>query len=197
MLREKESSLYRVHLTPHNIAERVARSWQTKIIDYNKAPDLLSQFFAKVGWVLITGCWDNPQAELHPGHRSLLTTMKHDFNMPTVVGVESDQTIYFNKGFLRPFRSTDKRAEAVAKLPEVDYVIIFPQTITYGAPDKHSQSVVTERIMNLTPPNILIDAEDPSNPYPFSQNKLAKELGLNRLVFTKIGSYSTSRIRGY
>ncbi len=197
IISNSESALYSVDLLPYLDVKNTDVSWTSKIIDYPRAPDLLRQFFAEVGWILITGCWDNPSDDLHPGHRSLLTTMKRKYDMHTVVGVESDQTVYENKGFLRPFRNADSRAENVARLPEVDYVIILPQTIRYGAPDHSSKRIVTERVESLSPTHIMIDAEDPTNPYPFSHNRLAKEFGITRLVFTRIGNFSTSSIRGY
>ena len=70
--------------------------------------------------VFTNGCFDL----LHPGHIRLLEKARSLGDL-LVVGVNSDQSIRGNKGADRPILPEADRAEVLASLAAVDYVVIF------------------------------------------------------------------------
>jgi D-glycero-beta-D-manno-heptose 1-phosphate adenylyltransferase len=78
--------------------------------------------------VFTNGCFDL----MHVGHTSYLQAAK-DLGDLLVVGVNSDESVRsLNKAPDRPIVSESQRAEVVAALGSVDYVILFDE------PDPHS-----------------------------------------------------------
>lgn len=72
--------------------------------------------------VLTNGCFDL----LHVGHLRYLQAARALGDL-LVVGVNSDESVRQLKGESRPYRPESERAELVAGLECVDYVVIFPQ----------------------------------------------------------------------
>jgi len=72
--------------------------------------------------VFTNGCFDL----LHPGHvRSF--EQAHDLGDVLVVALNSDASVRGNKGAGRPVLPQDERAEILAALNAVDYVVIFDE----------------------------------------------------------------------
>ena len=78
--------------------------------------------------VFTNGCFDI----LHAGHVHLLREAKK-FGDMLVVGVNTDHSVKLNKGDDRPIISQDDRAQVIADIEHVDYVILFddktPETL--------------------------------------------------------------------
>ena len=68
------------------------------------------------------GCFD----VLHPGHVRYLQAAKRQGDV-LVVGINSDRSVSVLKGPGRPLLPAEARAELVAALEPVDYVIIFEE----------------------------------------------------------------------
>jgi rfaE bifunctional protein nucleotidyltransferase chain/domain len=72
--------------------------------------------------VFTNGCFDL----LHPGHIRLLEEAR-SLGDVLVVAVNSDASVRGNKGPSRPILPEDERAELLAALEAVDYVVIFDE----------------------------------------------------------------------
>jgi len=72
------------------------------------------------------GCFDI----LHPGHVSYLRKAKKYVDV-LILGLNSDRSVKKNKGPNRPFNNEKDRAEVVAGLEAVDYVVIFDAPTPY------------------------------------------------------------------
>ena len=72
--------------------------------------------------VFTNGCFDL----LHPGHVRLLERAA-SLGDVLVVGVNSDRSVRGLKGTVRPLLPESERAELLASLEAVDYVVIFDQ----------------------------------------------------------------------
>jgi rfaE bifunctional protein nucleotidyltransferase chain/domain len=72
--------------------------------------------------VLANGCFD----ALHVGHIRYLEGARSEGDA-LVVGINSDKGVEHLKGAGRPFLSADARAQLVAALACVDYVVIFDE----------------------------------------------------------------------
>jgi D-beta-D-heptose 7-phosphate kinase/D-beta-D-heptose 1-phosphate adenosyltransferase len=72
--------------------------------------------------VFTNGCFDI----LHVGHVRYLQAAR-DLGDVLVVGLNSDASVREIKGDLRPLISQDDRAEVLAALACVDFVVIFPE----------------------------------------------------------------------
>ena len=68
------------------------------------------------------GCFD----VLHPGHVRYLQAAKQQADV-LVVGINSDRSVSALKGPGRPLLSAQARAELIAALEAVDYVVIFDE----------------------------------------------------------------------
>src|ERR1700726_5338680 len=91
----------------------------TKILDQIKASDLRDKYAGKTV-VFTNGCFDI----LHVGHVRYLATAKRLGDI-LVVGLNGDASVRELKGEGRPLNSQEDRAEVMAALEAVDYVIIF------------------------------------------------------------------------
>ena len=72
--------------------------------------------------VLANGCFDT----LHVGHVRYLAAAKKEGNL-LVVGVNSDTSVGNLKGPGRPILDQQARAQLVAAINDVDYVVVFPE----------------------------------------------------------------------
>jgi rfaE bifunctional protein nucleotidyltransferase chain/domain len=92
--------------------------------------------------VFSNGCFDI----LHVGHVRYLTAARSEGHL-LVVGLNSDTSVRLIKGAHRPIVHQDHRAEILASLASVDYVVLFDE------PDP------LELIQKLTP-DVLVKGED-------------------------------------
>ena len=101
----------------------------TKILTKEQLVPLLQQARAQKRRIVFTnGCFDL----MHVGHTRYLQAAK-DLGDLLVVGVNGDESVRsLNKAPDRPIVSESQRAEVVAALGSVDYVILFDE------PDPHS-----------------------------------------------------------
>jgi D-beta-D-heptose 7-phosphate kinase / D-beta-D-heptose 1-phosphate adenosyltransferase len=109
-----------------NIFERDKTMTLSKIIDYYDL-DQLVESLKKLGGrvVLVGGCFDI----LHIGHIRFLNKAKEHGDI-LVVALESDEKTKKIKGDLRPINTQDIRAEIIANLSMVDFVLKLAPNLT-------------------------------------------------------------------
>lgn len=94
-----------------------------KILSTSEVSDYLNIWlFQNRKLVLTNGCFDI----LHVGHLKTFREAKKHGDI-LIVGINSDQSVRSLKGPSRPIISEKARAELIAALEPVDYVIIFDQ----------------------------------------------------------------------
>ena len=94
-----------------------------KILSTSEVSDYLNIWlFQNRKLVLTNGCFDI----LHVGHLKTFREAKKHGDI-LIVGINSDQSVRSLKGSTRPIISEKARAELIAALEPVDYVIIFDQ----------------------------------------------------------------------
>src|ERR1700749_1451099 len=99
--------------------------------------------------VLANGCFD----ALHVGHVRYLSGAKEHGDL-LAVGINSDTSVRTLKGANRPILGENARAQLVAALRDVDYVIIFPEPNVESLleelrPDVHAKG--TDYAMDTVP----------------------------------------------
>ncbi len=100
--------------------------WKRKIIDRSQIKNLHRRLKASDEVVVFTpGAFDM----IHVGHARFLALAK-SLGTILVVGINSDNSIKAYKGDDRPILNQDSRAEMLAHLAAVDYVVIFDDTMT-------------------------------------------------------------------
>jgi rfaE bifunctional protein nucleotidyltransferase chain/domain len=93
----------------------------TKILQRSEAQGIRDRDPA--GTIVFTnGCFDI----LHVGHIRSLQAAK-SLGDRLVVGLNSDESVRALKGANRPFNPESDRAEVLAALESVDYIVIFPE----------------------------------------------------------------------
>jgi len=116
---------------------------QTKIQTIPSLQPLLSILRATGKQIVFTnGCFDI----IHTGHTRYLETAR-SFGDILIVAVNSDASVRTIKGDKRPINSENERAETLAALESVDFVIIF------GEPDPY-------RIISALQPDVLVKGGD-------------------------------------
>ncbi len=93
----------------------------TKILDRSEASEVRKLYPGKTV-VFTNGCFDL----LHTGHVRYLAAAKKLGDL-LVVGLNGDASVRELKGAGRPLNSQEDRAEVMAALEAVDYVIIFAE----------------------------------------------------------------------
>ena len=94
-----------------------------KIIANNEIKNIVQELKADGKTVVFTnGCFDI----LHAGHVRYLQAAKELGNC-LILGLNSDQSVRRIKGPTRPINQQDDRAEVIAALSAVDYVVIFDE----------------------------------------------------------------------
>jgi len=102
---------------------KTMRRAESKILSWDALGQLATQWReAGLQVVLTNGCFDL----LHVGHLRYLQAARELGDL-LVVGVNSDESVRQLKSAPRPYRPEAERAELVAGLECVDYVVIFPQ----------------------------------------------------------------------
>lgn len=95
-----------------------------KIINRVDIPAIVSNLKAAGKTIVFTnGCFDI----LHAGHVRYLAGARA-LGDCLIVGLNSDQSVRSLKGPTRPVNTQDDRAEVLAALAAVDYVVIFEET---------------------------------------------------------------------
>lgn len=191
ILKAESSPSYRIVLSSPVETGIDRFSWRSKVVMQTS----VQRQFGTKSWILWTGCFDGD--DLHRGHRSLLQALSGI--APVVVGVESDETLWWNKGMFRPHIPQAMRVERLAKLPEVSMVIPFSEVVFYNPmyDVQKSAHAYESRMTSLRPSMVPIFVDDPTNPYPRSLNAYAKRIGATRLVYDLFSNESTSRQLGY
>jgi rfaE bifunctional protein nucleotidyltransferase chain/domain len=116
------------------------RSAQSKIIDRAAAIALTGRYKREgKSVVLANGCFDT----LHVGHVRYLGGAKDEGDV-LIVGLNSDSSVRGLKGPGRPILDEHARAQLVAAVRDVDYVVIFPepdvsQLLEELRPDVHAK----------------------------------------------------------
>ena len=116
------------------------RSVQSKIIDRAAAIALTGRYKREgKSVVLANGCFDT----LHVGHVRYLGGAKEQGDL-LLVGLNSDSSVSGLKGPGRPVLDERARAQLVAAVRDVDYVVIFPepdvsQLLEELRPDVHAK----------------------------------------------------------
>src|ERR1700719_2149396 len=93
----------------------------TKILDRKMATEVRNQHLGKT-IVFTNGCFDL----LHAGHVRYLAAARQLGDI-LVVGLNGDASVRELKGAGRPLNSQEDRAEVMAALGAVDYVIVFDE----------------------------------------------------------------------
>jgi D-beta-D-heptose 7-phosphate kinase/D-beta-D-heptose 1-phosphate adenosyltransferase len=92
-----------------------------KILSLEKAIEFVDQLKAQGKRVVFTnGCFDL----LHPGHTRYLSEAR-SFGDVLIVAINSDQSVTALKGEGRPIFPESERAEVLAALEKVDFVMVF------------------------------------------------------------------------
>ncbi|KKR32159.1 MAG: Glycerol-3-phosphate cytidyltransferase TagD, partial [Candidatus Gottesmanbacteria bacterium GW2011_GWC2_39_8] len=91
-----------------------------KIFKYKDLNKLLKTSGNK-GFILVGGCFDI----LHFGHIKFLENAKK-YGDKIIIALESDKRVRKLKGENRPFHKQTERAEILANLTLVDYIIMLP-----------------------------------------------------------------------
>ncbi|GIW61327.1 MAG: hypothetical protein KatS3mg089_0179 [Patescibacteria group bacterium] len=150
-----------------------------KITTANKAK-FITQKLIKEGKILVLagGCFDL----LHEGHKSFLKKAKEEGDI-LIVMLESDIAIKIQKGKNRPVEQQSLRAQKLAKLPYVDFVVLLEGILT----DEDYDSLVT----SLKP---AIIATTKGDPYRYHKDRQAAEIGAKvKEVINRIEEFSTTR----
>lgn len=187
----EKSPLYQIFLKPPvdgTISDRIG--WVKKVLPVDK---VLKRFGSKP-WVLLTGCFDGKQ--LTDGQLSLMQSLADI--APLVIGIESDETLRWNKGMFRPYLHQEERVARIAQRPEVSIVVPFDEEVIYnfGISTRSSHKLL-QRFLRMRPPIVPIHADDPYNAQEWSMNGDAKRIHATRLVFEYYPAPSTSRLLGY
>ena len=113
--------------------------------------------------VFSNGCFDL----LHPGHISYLESAKK-FGDILILGLNSDSSVSKLKGANRPINNQADRAQMLAALKVVDYVVIFNEDTPY-------------ELINIIRPHVLVKGGDYHGKEIIGQD-LAEELKIVRFI---------------
>ena len=125
--------------------------------------------------VFTNGCFDL----LHPGHIRLLEESRSLGDL-LIVGINTDESVRGNKGANRPLIPQQERAEVLASLEPVDYVVTFDEP----TPQELIASIV---------PNVLVKGADWGPNAVVGRAEVESAGGRVVLIALEPG-YSTTRI---
>ena len=114
-----------------------------KILTQQRLPQVLDNLRRqgkKIGFT--NGCFDL----IHPGHISLLRQAKAPCNI-LVVGLNSDESVARLKGPERPVQNETARADVLASMEAVDFVVIFEED-------------TPQNLIELVKPDVLVKGKD-------------------------------------
>jgi rfaE bifunctional protein nucleotidyltransferase chain/domain len=148
-----------------------------KIIEREKIADLVAKLRAEGKRIVFTnGCFDI----LHLGHIRYLREAKSRGDI-LIVGLNSDESVRKIKGENRPIMGEEERAEILASLEMVDFVVIFEETV----PDE---------LIRLIKPDIHIKGGDYKSPEELPEAELVRSLGGEVIIVEGVEGKSTSYI---
>lgn len=150
-----------------------------RIITYKEIKNIIEEsksFRKKI--VLVGGCFDI----LHYGHIKFLRNAK-SFGDLLIVALENDVNVRRLKGSNRPFQKQKERAETLAELKSVDYVLMLPEM----SGDKDY-----ERLVDILTPDLIAVTEGDN--YLLQKNKYAEKVGARLKIIKKIKSSSSSKL---
>jgi rfaE bifunctional protein nucleotidyltransferase chain/domain len=148
-----------------------------KIIEREKIADLVAKLRAEGKKIVFTnGCFDI----LHLGHIRYLREAKSRGDI-LIVGLNSDESVRKIKGENRPIMGEEERAEILASLEMVDFVVIFEETV----PDE---------LIRLIKPDIHIKGGDYKSPEELPEAELVRSLGGEVIIVEGVEGKSTSNI---
>ncbi len=145
------------------------------IVPLSKLPALKQSLEDKI-IVFTNGCFDL----IHVGHIRYLQQSKALGDI-LVVGVNSDSSTTALKGPLRPLINEEARAETIAALSCVDYVVIFPE-------------LTAENLISALRPQVYVKGGDYASEEDIPESKLVRSYGGKVEVLTFVPGYSTSSI---
>ena len=125
--------------------------------------------------VFTNGCFDL----FHPGHLKILKESKKKGDI-LVVGLNSDKSVKLNKGSSRPIINQIDRANILAAINYVDYIILFNEKTPY-------------KLINKLRPDIITKGSDYKDKKIIGSN-LIKKNGGKVVIIEKYKDYSTSKI---
>ena len=147
-----------------------------KIVSEEQLVSLIRELRQQERSVVFTnGCFDI----LHAGHVRYLTAAKGLGDI-LIVGLNSDSSVSALKGPTRPVNSQDDRAEVIAGLAAVDYVVIFADA-------------TAERLVSLIKPDIYVKGGD----YKIEQlpeARIAAAYGGKTVLIPEVPGRSSSNI---
>ena len=150
-----------------------------KIIDVKNIDSLSNQFANdKQRKVLVGGCFDI----IHIGHIKFLTRAKA-LGDKLIVALESDGNVRRLKGDRRPINSQDDRAQILAHIGEVDFILKLPDMNNFD-----EYKLMVEKIK---PDIIALTAEDK---YSEQKREQAQMIGALFKIIDKFETYSTSKL---
>lgn len=124
-------------------AKLFPQTMETKIKSRNELIHIIKEFKKEGKKIVFTnGCFDL----LHAGHIHSFREAKKNGDV-LVVALNSDESVRSLKGVDRPFVPEDQRAQVIAAITYVDYVVIFNEI--------DPLSIVTE-----LKPDVLVKGED-------------------------------------
>lgn len=149
-----------------------------KIVDFNHLQLLVKKLKQeRQPVVLVGGCFDI----LHLGHIRFLNEAKKLGTV--VVALESDENLRRYKGVSRPIHQQNQRAEVLAALSSVDYIIILPSFTT--------DQDYFDLTKTVSPDVIVVTAGDPQLA---NKQKQAEMVGAKLTTIPKIKTPSTSQL---
>ena len=99
-----------------------------KLIERQTLPEIVKALQAQGKTVVFTnGCFDI----LHAGHVRYLTAARQ-LGDCLIVGLNSDDSVRRLKGPTRPINNAQDRAEVLAGLAAVDYIVVFAEQTAEG-----------------------------------------------------------------
>lgn len=148
-----------------------------KIIDRENLKKKLEELRQKGKRIVFTnGCFDI----IHIGHISYLKEAKN-FGDVLIVGLNSDESVRMIKGDKRPLMPQEERAEILASLEMVDFVVLFDEPV----PDE---------LIKIVKPDFHIKGGDYSSPDELPEAKLVRSLGGKVVIARGIEGKSTTNI---
>ncbi|CAN5116246.1 D-glycero-beta-D-manno-heptose 1-phosphate adenylyltransferase [soil metagenome] len=153
---------------------------RNKIITYKHVPSLCTTLSAlRKSIVIAGGCFDI----LHTGHIAFLEASKAQGDT-LVIFLEADMRISKLKGENRPVHMQATRAQILATLPTVDYIILLPDVMTNDLYD--------QLILSLKPAIITATNGDPYRTHKERQAKLVG--GKVKTVIDLLPEFSTTKL---
>ncbi len=123
LYKDSEGKTHKRIYNLHPPKKKQHQSWAKKIIDRKKVKLLAKKLKEQNEIIAFTpGAYDM----IHGGHARYLTLAK-SLGTVLVVALNSDRSIRAYKGEDRPILNQDRRAEMLAHLAAVDYVVIFDE----------------------------------------------------------------------